>query len=303
MFNYPYETTPLSAHSVRDVEAAIRHALVENQLPVASSLRQREIPGVREVPPYVKAVPPFTHPLRVEHFGEQVLVVDTRAFRRMGQDGQLRTTAPADYQLLVLSAALTAGWVKGHRSELSALGDLPIRVFARLLTENIVRRFGLTAQHRMQMEVLSAYYYICLFNSQDKFDQSDFYRIAGRISRATAVTPERVLEVIEPLKVFANLADYCEAVRNTLETSRLEKLNPAAVYAVVGGLWHGASARLNMAVAMEHPPTFLAILFMAVTDRSFHGAFLTKLVQTVTKGNSDKEFTNNMALYLETVTQ
>ena len=65
---------------------------------------------------------------------------------------------------------------------------------------------------------------------------------------------------------------------------RTEKLTPAVIYQMMGSLWYGGSGYEVTGVALEHPPTWLAMLWYAANERG-RFTFFGKMVQDWLKGS------------------
>lgn len=303
MFKYPYETTPCSSYQLKEIVSSLQHAVVNGELGTAKTLKNTPVEGLREVPPYLKAVPPFSHPLAFDHFGKQQLVIDVRPFvSQLRSDNSIRITNPGEYQFMVLRGMLTQGWARGDQSDFATFGDIAPRVFIRLLSEGIMRRLSLSPMNQQDLAIVTGYYFFCMFKSDDHFEDREVLKIAARISRITAINVEKILQVIEPLSVLKNVHDYCNTIKVAIDSPRTQDINPGMLYAIVGGAWFGAAAREIMAVAIEYPPYLYALIYLSVNDRGFRNAYFSKLVEAVAKGNSGKDFSNNLVAYLETLT-
>lgn len=297
MFKNPYDTTPCDSHDVSKIRLALQHAVIEGQLQPARTVKGETVTGVMEVPPYVKTVPPFAHPLPIVYSGKVLTVIDPRAFVTQKMSGETRIANPTEYQFLVLRGILAHLWIMGEEEGMTELGDLPIRVYSRLVSEALVRRLNLTPGDQLRLTVLAAYYHLCQYTAETSFDEHHIVRLAGRIGRATAISVDRVLEVLDALKdehdaypVLGPLDSFIRAIEVVVPSPRVSILNVALVYAAIGGVWFGAYAREIVAVSLEYPPTFLAMLYMAINDRTYHGAMFSKLVDQVQRNGAGEDF-------------
>lgn len=299
MFMHPYETTPCSSYVLKDIVSALQHALANGELRPAKTLKNHVVEDIYEVPPYGKAVPPFSHPISFSHHKGTAWALDTRAFVRELRTGDQKIVNPTEYQFLLLRGMMTKRWAEGESSEFLSVADLPARVFIRLLSEGIVRRLGLSPMDQQTLVVVTGFYFFSTFYPEVKFEEDELLKIATRITRLTAVPVTRVLEILDPLPKPKDVYDYCNLLKTAVGSSRLDKFTPGLLYAIVGGCWYGAAAREVVAVSLEYPPTFFAMLYMALTDRSYRTAYFTKMVISVDKGGAGKSFLTAMTRYLE----
>jgi hypothetical protein len=308
MFNLPYETRAASGHVLGDVVSALQQAFINNELAVVRSSKDVPIEGLYQVPPYLKAIPPFGHPIQIQTSDKTILVIDTRAFTREDRaNNALKVTIPGEYEQLYLYGRLTQAWLNNHQSDLSAVGEIVPRVFANLISQNIVRRLGLNPQDQQALTVVSTYYYFCLFMHDQSIAEQQLLKVAARISQVTSITGTDVLRILKyfdadasgQYKVLQNLEDFVEGLKGTGTSPRLSTLNVGFVITAIGGVWFGANARENVAVSLEYPPLFITLVYKALMDRSYHGTMLSRFVEISNRRDAGKDFTRNLANFLE----
>lgn len=299
MFKLPYHTTAGSSVILKETIKHLQQAIVNKELIVPNTLKKTPVTGLREVPPYLKAIPAFSHPLVFEHFNEMQYVIDARTYTSAQRDNTVRVTSPAEYQLLLYRAMLVRGWFQGDADELLSFADLPARVFIRLVSEAIVRRMHLSPLDQMSITVITAYFFFCQFTAKEQYEEQEVIRIATRISRLTAVPVEKILSILDGLPVIQNLYEFCAALKSKNESSRLESLNPGLLVAITTGSWYGASGREMVAVALEYPPYLFALVHAALNERGYQKTGLGMIVETVDKGGMGKDFTARFIQYLK----
>lgn len=307
MFQLPYQTTPCTGYVLTGIVAALQHAAIDGQLVAAHTGKNVPVEGLFVVPPYLKSAAPFAHPIRIEASGKPLLVLDARAFTREDRvNTELRITNPNEYEFLVLRGRLVQAWLDGYAADLQSVGLIVPQTYTRLISEAIVRRLGLSAMDQQYLAALTAFYYACQFTDQQTLDETETAKYAARISRITNINTVAVLQILDQLKgndphlrVLTNLDSFIGAIRTVGSSPRLEALNVGLLVQAVGGVWFGASAREIVAVSLEYPPYFIALIYAALTDRTFHGAPLSKLVEQLNKRDAGKDFVRNLANFLE----
>jgi hypothetical protein len=239
-------------------------------------------------------VKPFAHPIVLEsksQIGEFSVVGDARSSSRLDRStGTL--TGGADFVFLKMRANLMdVTWVDGNPLDLLNAGDFQVKMYANLMSENIGRRLNLTMQTQIRIQIIAAYFYISQFYVEPPEDEDSIIKMAKRISRTVSIQIPEVLEVIEPLSTLSTLTDFTEALVSHGQSVRLEQLKPGILYTMLGGIWFGSNANETSAVALEHPPTFCAMLFMILEDRSYRKTILGQLVQKLDRrGDLSKPF-------------
>jgi hypothetical protein len=66
--------------------------------------------------------------------------------------------------------------------------------------------------------------------------------------------------------------------------------------------WFGNNAAELLAVSLEHPPTWVSLVYTSLSERSFKNANLSKIVERYGKNNADNEFTRSFVSLVDSVT-
>jgi len=305
MFKNPYDTTPCSAYVLKDIVTALQAALVDGQLLGLQTEKAGAHPGVFEVPPYSKAVPPFTQVVHFDHFGKPVYVINTSAFLRENRGGGVIVANTGEHEAAVLRALLTKVWAERGSSEFQAMAELPARVFIRLVSEAVARRLALNPGDQQIVVALIGFYFFSLFTDQP-WDEGGLYKLAGRIARASMVPADVCIRILEALRSEKDqllhpcqtIDDLVRVLQQGCPNPRMSTINVGLIYAAVGGVWFGAASREHVAVGLEFPPTWFALIYLAFTDRTYHGAPLAKYVQSCDKGPLGSDFAKNLIAML-----
>jgi len=304
MFLTPYQTTACSATAgLPSLQDALKRALVHEDLPPAVTLKGHVVDGVYMVPPYLKDAKPFHLPLPFQTpEGKQAVAIDVRGITKLQGERQLKIVAGGEYEGAVLRAALTKAWLEGAANDMRRWNDISARVFIRLLSEALVRRLNLSPLDQQGVVIATGLLYYSNFHDFAKgpMDKDDLERVGVAVARATRLSPQTVVGMLTTdVPQVTNLDDYCKALQHIVQNPRLEKIDAAFIVTLMGGMWFGGQARLITAVALEYPPVWLGLVYQALTDRSFHSAGLTKMVETENRGNAGAQFIRDVSSYLD----
>ena len=293
MFKSPYETTACRNHKIGDiVDTLVQLQRLGELYPGAGRIRL-----VTEQLTQVKA---FAHPIVHSFNGDAAIYIDVRGVTRFDRsNGEL--IGSSDYAYLLSRARLMdVAWVDDNPLDLLNLSDLPMKVFSRLLSENLGRRMNLDASVQVWVQIAAAYFYLCQFYNLVGVEQDDLIKHAKRVSRATGVVLTMVMDVITAVGPMMTIQAFADAVKTHSGSIRLESLSPAIIYTMLGGIWYGPNNVENVAVALEHPPTFTAMLYAACNDRSYRKSILAQIVQRVDRrGDLSKVFVQNVMRLLK----
>ena len=292
----PYDTKPCASYNMADAVKHIRLAFLEGTL----LPYEGKVNGVYLVSPANKEIKPFTHPILIDHHGDNVVVVDVRALIRV--DGSSYKIANhTEFNFNVMRAALTLYAKRHNMEDIVSLGDLGLTVFARFVSENITRRLNLNPEEQMKIALVASFWHLCGMRDSEELSESDLQRMVPKISRCTKLNAQWIFDNIEPIRYMDGVADFISVLKEMVPNRRLEQLDVALLYAMLGGGWFGFNSKEVVAVALEHLPTWYAIIYTAVIDRSFRKAPIANIVQINDRNGAGKQFTINLARMLEVI--
>lgn len=296
MYNEPYQTSVLRGYPVKKLLEQLETQYIDGALaPVVLGKHERaEQPNadsVVEILPGNTAIDLLEAPLLIETRQGRKVAIDSRATKRAGRHHEPAVIAsPADYRFAVREAILTYLWATEGAVGFSQLGELPIRVYARWVSEGISRKLGLDPMDHLRLQVLSAYYYVSSFLSDGASPQR-LVGMASLIGRALRIPMDKILPFITEAGTLTDAASLIHAFKTGHEASpRLEALNVGLLYTLLNPSWYGARKSIIVAVAVEYPPTFLTMLLSAYTERGYHSSYFTKTALSAAKNNQARDF-------------
>jgi hypothetical protein len=307
VFKTPYATTLLQGYevTVAGIRAELARARAGGELTSVRTSSNNPVPGVFEVPPYVKSIASYTHPIEIPPtWGQGIddVVIDTRAFTKRLENGNLAAAAgqQADWDFYKLYARLTRLWMGGYQNDFKHLGHIAPTVFIRWLTGVIVSRLNLTPFDQVGVSAVVGYYFYCLFLNEEEVDDAEKLKIAAQVARVTQIPPHKVQEYLDRVeRKPMSIEDLVVALRQSVETQRFDKLAPALIYQMINGHWWGAHAREIIGVALEYPPAFYAVLYSAFNNKGVRRAIFAEQALKIKRGDEDTSFSLNVARFIE----
>ena len=227
------------------------------------------------------AIPTFAHPMLVmDHNHQPFLAVDLRAVGRYdSQQGRFVVRNDIEHDVLRRRAQLNDAWLNEKAKSLKALSSLPMAVYASWLSEAIQRRFALDAREQLNLAILAAIFYNSQFSDDTELADEEKNRVAGAVAKAVRANADDVYKVLDVAPVVTDIRAFCTIAREVVPNIRLQSLNAGLLYDIIGGTWYGLNAREVIAVAVEHPPTWIAVLLAAYNERSFKNSAITKITE------------------------
>lgn len=292
MFNSPYQTTPCKDYKIEQIVNEVIAERIDGKLITFNH-------PIEMVGPLSPSVPVFTQPLTQFEFGDRkdkpLIVLDARGMLRSNRTGDNPYSVSnfAEMELQEQRAALQLFWQNENNSKTDLLrsGDLPAIAFVNWISRSISGKLGFDPEQQMTLTIVTAYYYSNLFYASEQFDDNVKLKIAQSIARWTRIPAESVLQVTDKLGYLADIKGFVDAVHLSIESSRVDHLERGFLYTLLGGSWFGSgSSKETVCVALEHPPTFLALVLAGLNSRSYRNATLAKVVLMAVKGGNDRDF-------------
>lgn len=306
-FKTSYDTTVGSMVVTKPIEHAIKVAIVSagidcNCLNVSETdhIKPIFVTGVWESE---REIPLFTHPIMVKNFqgreGKDYLCSDIRFFIRKDADplnieSGIKNLTEFNYSKS--RAILNLLWLENGENRIR--NSLPFggTVFAAWLSEVISKTYALDFKDQTTLAIISHFYYQSLFSEETVFNEDDKQRMAVHTIKATKAPAAFVFEIFDKIGKIEGIDDYCKNVVSILENVRLRDFNLPMLLTIIRNSWYGLNAKEHIQVSIEHPPTWLAILFTALNERTYKNSMIYRIAERFGKKGAADEFNKT---YLE----
>lgn len=235
-------------------------------------------------------IPTFVHPFLIERDTamsrhtesnpDRFVAVDVRGLGRLDpHQNTFIIKARSDYDFQVLRGKFNAYWVDQPPSVLGSLSHLPLKLYGLWMSQSIGRRFFLDTKEQMDLQILVSLFYVSLFHGEH--DHWDTDRAGAQIQKATGLNAQFIFKILDQLgkRPIADIDELCTLMPEITESVRLKGFNRGILYALLKSSWYGSNASETVAVACEHIPTWLAMVYSAAQERSFHNTGVAKLIE------------------------
>lgn len=265
---------------VRHALDAVYHTGQLQNIPKSSAL---QLEGGN---PLSNEVPAFVHPIQLNARNaheEGPIVVDARSFGKYDSHvGAFVVRNRTEYEFLMLRARLNNCWVKEAPSVLLNAGALGMKLYAGWVAEHVAKKFMLDPRERVALQALAAFFYWSLFQDQHPMNAVTKHRAEATIMKATALPAKEVTEIVEHFESpISGVEEFCEVAHEACRSIRLKELNVGILMALLGNTWFNSNGKEIVAVALEHPPTWIAMVVMASQDRSYKNSAVRRLLENV----------------------
>lgn len=291
----PYDTKVTRHYDTRKVMKALLQAQVHNPFPAMQTPGGNTLRNVVVVTPREEYsdIPNFTQPIALsEQKGETVWVVDGRSFMRYNRThDNLTLTAENDWTFQCSRVALMQVFAHDNPALVTRLGKIPAKAFIRWITLNLAQRFNLDMETQMRVSVFVAYYYYQRFVATDEvWGEETLNAMANTVGSVTSIPVPTVMDIINSVGSLHTIDHLIDALVNHTGSLRLKTLNYTGFYIILSTSWVGVHSRENVGVALEHPPTLIALLYTAAAEKSFRKTLLSKRMETTGRANELDQF-------------
>lgn len=297
MFLSPYQTTPCKDYNLKEIIKELLLSKIDGYL-----LDRGD--GIYLTTPVMAQLPIFTQPItRVEmdnRADAPAVIIDGRTLLRENRTGhgdeRWNVSNVSEYEFQMMRAKLQQLWMRDSFDKLDLLriGDLGAVTFVNWVTKSLSSKLGLDPQQYLNSSIIVAYYYACLHYEKAHFGEDEKMKISSQVARWTRVPAANVIALVDQLDYLGNIKDLVECLKVHSGSMRLNQLSAGLIYALLGGSWFGNNSRETVAVSLEHPPTFTALMKAALELRSYKNAMLSKVAALQTRGGNDAEYLKNL---------
>lgn len=304
-----YQTTLGSRVPTNKLSDTLNVSMIRDNL-LTSSLDVKKIGSV--YPVFVTSahdtedsIPLFAHPyLFTTRAGQRTLVTDIRLFlKKKVFDGTLASlptsiASQVDFSFTRTRAILNLEWIEGDVESMKTDLHFSTAVFGRWIADALTRAFALDPRDQLLIAIACSYYYQALF-----VDASDRESIRGneetlqkwsihtmKVTHADATTTRFVFDRMPDIKSVESLIEGIQLVTDNI---RLKSLNLVFLLTQLKNSWYGTNSKEILAVSLEHPPTWMAIVYGSMKERSYRSSQIYKIAERVSKRGVGDEYLKN----------
>lgn len=301
IFSDSYQTSLGSAFVTKEIVTAIKESIIKDNINKVTlnvttngKFKPLFITGIFDSE---NQIPLFTHPITIfNSHNENYLATDMRLFIRKDttldklEDGIKNLT---EYNFTKSRAILSLLWLNDGINSIKTNLSFSSLVFSSWISETISKAFALDFKDQASLNVIAYYYHQLLFVDGYELTEDQKQLVVSKIIKNTKHPSDFVFKIVDRITPIKNIEDFCFNVVNILENVRLEKFNLVTLLTIVKNSWYGANAKEIISVALEHPPTFAAIVYTALSEKTFKNSTLYKIAERFGKRGASDEFTSN----------
>lgn len=317
MFLTGYDTTAGRGYNTKSILSALQHSIVQSNFPDKNNLLNEIDVGSASNPavallttltPEEVNVPPLIFPMFVEMNGASTrksgsyTVVDVRPYlfsNLLTTGNGLSIRQKDNYNFFVANGILTNAWINpGRRSAFKFLGTAPMAVYSSMISNALERRFALDAGEQLKIAIIAAAFYYRLFDESGTITEGEIVGATKSIASATRAPVDMIYEVLDNILTMKNISDLIEAIKKVIDNPRLDSLNLGTLVTIINSMWYGPYGHELILASLEHPPTWLTILYSAFTDRSMKNSGVAMVADRFKGSKGGDDFVRNMKVLM-----
>lgn len=296
IFKTAYDTTVGSTHAIKPIIGKIEEAMVRDYIYDET----RNLVRTDSLAPFVLTgknaseshIPMFNHPIYIPNFKDiNYLVYDGRTLFSKDTEGQLYVRAQTEYNFMLDRMVLNMAWLSGQTSVLMNNLEGAGIIFAAWISDTISKRYALDPADQMRLTIITHCYYQSLFYEESVLTEEMKDKFSLHTMRATKAPGNLINEVIEQIENIGNIHELCNTIQKVLGNVRLKDFSAAMLITITGTSWFGLNAKDVLAIAIEHPPTWCAIVHAAMTERSFKKSQIAMVTERFARSRGVEEYT------------
>lgn len=280
IFRTPYDTNQCSGARLEPTKDAIRRSLILGEITYSANAGCYTIEGAGTS---LAQIPSFIHPMLVDINGKEELFLDLRSFGTWSQRTGtfvVRAGSAEAYALALGRAAFTRIWLDNPPSMLRDVSPMMTEIFSDWLSQSIAYKFALEPREQLDLAILAGLHFQYLFVEGGKLDEQQHMRVLAAVSKAAKANVRDVEEVMRRIEEpFGDIKSFCDYAQDVTGAIRLQGFTPGILYTALGGTWFGPNAAEIVAVSLEHPPTWLMLLYSAANERGFKNTGIGKRME------------------------
>lgn len=316
IFKTAYDTTVGKSFVMSKVDNGLREAIIKDYI----ENNNYDIQKIGDLSPILITnrdkseanIPYFSHPYLLEmkesrDHKTDYLCSDVRSYvtytQSVNPENNLHIRNKMEFDLAKIRLILNMIWLSDRPRTLRDISPVPLIVFCSWISEGVSRRFALDPRDQLNLSIIAGIYYFSLFNESDTFTEDDVLRVTGAVIKATKAPSKDVISIFDRVEKLGNVKDFCATVRNILENPRLDDFNEGLLISILSGSWFGTNAKEMLAISLEHPPTWIAVVYSSLVERSFKNSVIAKISDRYALAKGGNDFTRSLISVIKSHTE
>lgn len=249
-----------------------------------------------------KQIPLFNHPyLFTDMKNVTYLLTDVRPYVNIDKlDDNLYEAAKNKMQLdyVITRTLLTTMWIEESPESLNRIKLSSARVFAGWISSLTSNVLSLNISDKLDLNIITLYFYLSLFNNN--MDDSEIARIMHSILQISNAKAMYIKGIVDQINTNPeNINDYISNVKTVIQTPNIKNFNMDILLNMITKTWYGPQANVTLPIAIEHPPTWMAILYSVLMDRTYKRSMIYNIAENTLRKKNLDEYVSSVKMLTE----
>ena len=300
-FRTAYDTTIGSLIETEKISTAIQESMIRDY--IYSRNKNELLPTERLNGFFITGrassendIPVFNYPLLINNFRDKDFIVcDVRTCFTSNKEGDFYLKNSAEYNFNLTKMLSNISWLSNHQSEMMFNLSFAAVIFSTWLSSSITRGYALNPMERLKLTIFNHYYYHSLFFNEPVLSEENKQKVALHTIKAFRAPAQLVFDVFDSVSGINNIDEYCNFVKSNLlkDNIRLENFSKGMLFTYISNSWFGYNAKEMLAVSLEHPPTWISIVYAAINERTYKQSMVARIVSENNRNKVADEFTKS----------
>ena len=240
----------------------------------------------------------FDHPIIIEYKGKNYVVSDIRKYVKQLQDQPISITENvrdlANATFVINRALFLLDFVDEKRGQYRLFYKSAITAYAEFMSYVANTAIPLTPAEFFAVKYVCAWFGYTLFlDSEDVDDSRDqieaflnTIKVGVRANKELAKSVMNAMKDIPYKPTIENLTDRIKAVMNP---DKAKVISSNLLVNIISNMWYGHGGSETMVICLEHMPTWLSLIYVALANNNFKK---TRLATILLKFNRDINITD-----------
>lgn len=240
----------------------------------------------------------FDHPVLIEYKGKNYVVSDIRKYIKQLSDQPLNLTDSirdlANATFVIDRALFLADFVDEKIGQYRRFYKSSITAYAEFMSYVANTAIPLTPTEFFAVKYVCAWFgYTLYLDSEDvdaAYDQIEAFlntiKVGVKANKELAKTVMAAMKEIPYKPTIENLTDRIKAVMNP---DKAKVISSNLLVNIISNMWYGHGGSETMVICLEHMPTWLSLIYVALNNNNFKK---TRLATVLLKFNKDINITD-----------
>ena len=276
------------------IESFVKNEVHKENCGVDNSLKVKPV-YITDYHDSEKEIPLFTHSIVVNFKGTDYLCTDLRLYintkeYKVAKNLKDSIKNKTEYNFIRSKSIVELAWLNDDLSYLKDNLKFAAHIFAVNISEAVSRAYGLDANDKLKLNILGILYYRSMFIEKDELSHDNKETALIHTIKTLGVSERIFHDTVDKLNDLHGINDFIEGIKVGLENVRLTNFNLVVLLTLIRNSWYGSNSKDYISASLEHVPTWLAIVYTALNEKTYKSSMVYKICEKTKKAGNVETF-------------